>query len=278
MIRQEDQGGQHVDDAALIRLRDDECDGSEEQLVKEHLAICSQCREHADKIGRLADGLIAAIGEIQHAADLEPPKRSNARPITQRRSRRTSLASNPRLLVRIAAIIAVVLGLTFTATPARALISSGWQAFVGLFTPRSTERTVPEAVQPVVPPTPTALTLPAVDQPISKRATFSLDGEVFLIVFAHHQSSGTLSVVFDTVSQATAVALGNTDTDELIVSGTGARIRNREASTGSYVFRLPHDLLSIEVHIEGRTVATLEPGELAGRGEWQLDLRNAVNN
>lgn len=266
----------HLADADMIRLKDGECDDAEERAFREHLAECAECRESAQRIDRLVEGLVMMVDSIDYPKEVKLPAR-----ISERRGEgttpRTLLATwFTRRSVQLAAAIAVVVALGLTTTPARAVVKAGWQAIVGVVSrghdvraPRVRARST-ESAPPLV------AVDSGVSQPISKRASFVPRGGEFLVVFAHTQSAGALLVAVDTTNRATVVALGDADADELVVSGAGIRIANSEASTASYALTVPASLRSVVVRLAGQAVATLSPIDLLGRGTWRLDLTSGA--
>lgn len=257
MILSTTQEGQHVDDGDLIRLRDGECPLTEERVLRDHLERCETCSDNSERIERLADGFFAAVDEIQHPDVVQLARKKAAKIAAIGRHTRHTAPWHSRRAVRVAAVVAVVLGLTLTTAPARALVAAGWRAVKTLFV----------GAPPAAPELQQATSL----------VSFVPQGEEFLIDFVSTQSRGTLSVVVDTVNSAFARVMGGDGLDELIVLQAGLRIRNRTASSASYELRLPRFLRDIEVRIAGRTVAAFSTAGLTQAARWEVDLTGRAN-
>jgi len=253
----------HLSDADVISLRDGECDSSEESLHREHLAECSECRNRAVRIEGLVDGLLAAVGEIDYEKEFEP---TASFPVDPRRD------SQPkywvlRRPVRIAAVIAILLGVTLLAGPASGYVRSGWQALVRLFVPELSQ-SPSDAVQT----TPIDTFATSDHQPVSKRASFIPESGDFSFEFAQPQNVGMLTMAMATTQRATVLVLGDPGADELVVFRSGVRIINTVTSSASYEISVPSTLGSIAVKVAGRTIATVVPSDLLRQGPWQLHL------
>lgn len=263
-----EQHRRHLEDADLIRLRDGECDSSEEPALRAHLATCPKCQESAERLDRLVKGFLAMAGEIQAPAEIRFPV-GGATGVPDRRASRRGLNAFFTLgSLRVAAIVAIVLGLALATAPARALVRSGWRTLAGLFERQPVRQTsvLPEEQTVGEPLTDSDV------QGLAKSASFVPRGEAFLISLAQRQTLGTISVTIDTVSRATVEVLGTDDSAELVVFDAGVRIHNEISSSSSYEFALPEVLRSIEVQVAGRTIAVLSPAELPIRTAWLLDL------
>ena len=261
----------HLADADYIRLRDGECDGAEERAFRGHMAACAECGENARKIDRLVEGLVSAVEEIEYPKAVQLPHHVIARRRQRRKSKRVFPIWLTRHPVQVAAALVIVVTLAFTTAPARAVVKSGWQAIVGFVSGEPTQRSPSESAQQ-----PTPVPADSADaQPMAKRASFVPQTDEFSIVLDHPQSAGTLLVTVENVGRATIVALGDAESDELVVFRAGVRISNTEASTASYELTLPSNLRRVVVQMAGQTVATLSPEELLGRGAWRLDLASA---
>ena len=254
MILSTIQDGGHVDDGDLIRLRDGEYPLSEERKLRDHLARCLMCREDAERMEQLADGFLDALKEIQHPGATRPSRSTTPKSALFHHQLGRAVPWHRHSAVRVAAVVAFVLGLTLTTAPARAMVAAGWRAVKTLFVD--------------APPT------MAEPQQATSLVSFVPRGDAFLIDFLHTQSRGALSVVVDTVSSASARVMDGDGMDELIVLQAGLRVRNRTTSAASYQLRLPRSLRDIEVRIAGRTVATFSTAGMTQAARWEVDLSN----
>ncbi len=241
----------HVEDGDLIRLHDGECDPAEERLIRNHLAGCAACKNSAKELAHLAQGFSSALRELEEPEPL-PIRRYRA----ARRSAPGGLVGRVkswRRSVRVVAAVVAVLAVTLTVAPARAWVLGHLAALKSLI-----------VTVPVEPPL-------QLQQSTSLVSFVPTSGE-FLIDITRTQPGGTLSIVVDTVTAASARILGGAGNEEIMVLLTGFRIRRNAASRASYEFRLPRSLELVEVRVAGRTVVRYDVTEMAQRGRWEIDL------
>jgi hypothetical protein len=243
---------QHFEDGDVIKLRDGECSGAEERMLRAHLEVCSTCRENADRIETLADGFVAAVKAIRHPTSVELPELHPKRETSRRGPLAVTAPWHTRRGVRVAAVLALVTALALTTAPARALVGAGWQAIKTLFVGTPTPENQAQQTTALV--------------------SFAPRGEEFLVDFVHTQALGTLTVRIDTSASASARVLGGDGQDEMIVLQAGLRIMNTTASTASYELRLPPFLRDVEVRVASRTVATFSTVGMTGGARWEVDL------
>jgi hypothetical protein len=136
--------------------------------------------------------------------------------------------------------------LVFAATPARAWFVQGWEALKSLV--------ISEIVEP---PAETAVP-EETDLEMSSILRFTPRGSEFRLEFTDRPERGTLVLLFDSTTSASAGMLGEETGDEMILLPDGLRIRNSSSSTASYRVQLPLTLSVVEVSIAGRTVLRLD--------------------
>ncbi len=242
----------HVEDGDLIRLHDRECDPAEERLIRNHLAGCAACRNNAKELAHLAQGFSSALRELEEPEPL-PIRRYRA----ARRSAPGGLVGrvkSSRRSARVVTAVVAVLAVTLTVTPARAWVLGRLAALKSLVVAVPVEQ--PSQVQ----------------QPTSLVSFVPTSGE-FLIDITRTQLGGTLSIVVDTVTAASARILGGAGNEEMMVLQAGFRIRRNASSRASYEFRLPRSLELVEVRVAGKTVVRYDVTEMAERGRWEIDLK-----
>ena len=238
---------QHIDGGDLIRLLDSECEGEEERLLRQHVATCTECKQRYDQRARLSERFSLALMDLEESVPIRPVER---RKQPEPRSRLSMLRLWwSRKTVRVLAITTVILVLGAAVTPARAWVIAGFEALKSLIS--SEPGLAPPEQQ---------------DAPV---VHFALFGEEFLIEFTEAQSSGTLSLVVDTVTLASTRILGDRRQDELSVLRSGLRVSNTAESSASYEVTIPHTCKLLEVRIAGRVVARYEVTKPA---RWEVDL------
>ena len=247
MILRLTEDDRHVDDGDLMRLHDGECDPADERLIRSHLAGCSTCRDNAEELAQLARGFSGALSELE-----EPVPRYRREPGGSF-GQTVGRFGQSRRSVRVVTAVVAVLAVTLTVTPARAWVLGRLAALKSLI-----------VTVPVEPP-------PQVQQSTSLVSFVPTSGE-FLIDITRTQPGGTLSIVVDTVTAASARILGGAGNEEIMVLQTGFRIRRNASSRASYEFRLPRSLKLVEVRVAGKTVVRYDVTEMAERGRWEIDL------
>jgi hypothetical protein len=238
---------QHIDGGDLIRLLDSECEGEEERLLRQHVATCTECKRRYDRRARLSERFSLALMDLEESVPSRPvERRKQPEPYPRLAWLRLWWS---RKTVRVLTIAAVILALAAAVTPARAWVIAGF-----------------EALKSLVGGEPRAAPLEQQDAPV---VHFALFGEEFLIEFSEAQSSGTLSLVVDTVGLASTRIIGDRRQDELSVLRSGLRVSNSAESSASYEITIPHTCRLLEVRIAGRLVAR---HEVTRPARWEIDL------
>jgi hypothetical protein len=212
----------HLEDGALIRYLDQECDGDEQATVRGHVDACGACGGRLAELERRARALRVAL----RAADR--PSRP-ARPAS-------------RWGLRAAAAILVLLAIGGAVRPVRAWIvgraGALWSAITG-----GSES--PARVAPV-PPVQTAVSFVPADGP-------------FTIELAGRQSAGALSLEAVPGDTARAAVLGGNGAESLVVLPAGLRIVNPPASAARYRIALPARLGPVRVIVGGAAPRVFDP-------------------
>jgi hypothetical protein len=155
---------------------------------------------------------------------------------------------------RLAAMVAVVVGITLTVTPARALLLDTLESIRTLFEPSD---------PPPAPAPESSVTASSV--------LFAVTDTVLFVEFAVHPQTGTLSIERGTnETEVTAAMQGGSGQDELVVFGNGVRVVNTAQSTSDYAIILPSRIVLVEVRIDRAVVARHRPD--AAEDPWRLSL------
>jgi hypothetical protein len=214
----------HVEDGALVRYLDHECDRDELAVVQEHLDRCDMCGSRVAELRRHSGAVSIALRAM------DAPVRMPRRPA--------------RWGLRVAVAAVVVLGVAGAVEPVRAWIIGTTQALWETVMGRSVE-----------PPTPT----PPMAAARSASVTFVPEGTQFVIEVATRQAAGRLVLTAVPGDSATTVILGGSGAEDLVVLPAGLRIVNPATSTASYEVRLPRHLTRIVVHIGSAAPVTFDP-------------------
>lgn len=234
----------HIDDGELVRYVDNELSVDNLATVRHHLAGCPPCQARFDAIRGRSEEFNRAMAGL----DSPPAAATKAEPIVQ-------VPHVPRSPSqgwgwRIAAMVAVVIGVTLTVTPARAWLLEHMGP-VGEWFGAS------QSSQPETPP----------EMPVSASSVRFVAGDSALLVeFTMRPRAGHISFergASDTV--VSAEVLGQSMTDELVVSAAGLRVVNDAESTADYAVVLPAMTTMVEVRVAGVVVVRYRPDEAARR-------------
>ncbi len=222
----------HVEDGALVRYLDHECDSIERVEVEAHLDGCDSCGTRVAELRR-------------HSASVSIALRAVDRPMLARRPAR-------RWGMRAAAAALVVLGVAGSVRPVRAWIIGKTQALWATVMGSRDEQPGPAPGAPVR----------------SASVTFVPSGTEFTVEIVSRQQTGRLVVSAIPGDSATTVVLDGSGTENLIVLPTGLRIANSESSSASYEIRLPDRLARIQVRVGTAAPVTFDPRQ----GSMEIDL------
>jgi hypothetical protein len=223
-----------MDDGALVRFVDGECDAEEAAQVREHIAACDQCR--------------ARLGQLESRMRLV----SQALRLAEPRPR--AFPARARRLLYAAAAAAALLAVAAGVQPVRAWIAQRGQALWHLVAgPGAQER--PSEV---------------VAEPQSASVSFEPGAGGFEITLAGRQAAGTLCVQLSEDPTAKVTILGDPDTEGLVVLPQGLRIENDHTSRRSYLLVLPRTLSPILVAIGNEPMVELDTAQDAG--VWTVPL------
>lgn len=225
----------HMDEGALVRFLDGECEVEEREEVAAHLEECGDCTVRL----RQLDAYGRTVSVLLRQADLP-----------RRRSRWPGR-------VRAAAAVIVLLGIAGSISPVRAWILDRTQAIWSA----------------VMGETPAAVEEPqtAAQEEETASVRFVPAAGPFLVEIATGQTQGSL--VVETTDDATASARvrGGSGSEHLVVMPNGLRIENETQSGASYRVRLPAALDDVAVVVGDGAAQRLSPTNAGLR--WEIDLR-----
>ncbi len=98
---------------------------------------------------------------------------------------------------------------------------------------------------------------PALLGPEWAAVAFTPQGPDVVVEVANRQADGMLRIVVEPGDSVVASIHGGQGTEEFILLTDGIRIANPEASTATYVVRLPPVFTSVSVVVTGQEVGTL---------------------
>lgn len=255
MIRLTVNEAQHVEDGDIIRLIDGECLPAEEQLIREHLETCAECKRAADELGLLAETFSRVLAQT----DTSPSASAiGTTPSTDAKIIPLPARNWTRVRVLKAAAVVTLVATAIGVSPARAWLVDGWQALRSIF--------VEEAVDPTEVPAP-------VEVPdITAVVTFRPAGTSLTIEVSSAQALGTIALLSGPGLSASARVLGGGGGEELVVLPDALRIANASTSTASYEIVVPRSVRMVAVTIAGRSVLTMDAAELSEAVAREIEL------
>lgn len=245
----------HLDESTLERALHDELDRDALASVERHLAACTVCADRLVDAERSERELFGLLEELDHetprldwkavlAADTPEDTRRETR--VERDTGRTLLAASLAFLLVATAVLAAIPG-----TPVR-----GWLESVLGQGPRSD----PAAAD---------------GDRMSRSGVAVVPDDPFEVAFAAGQPSGRIHVTFVPSSRVELTVTGEpveleSGTDRLVVANRG--------SSASYELRVPRNLESIRITVDGETIIEKRGGMIQAPappeadGEYILDL------
>ena len=250
--------GRHLDDGDLIRLLDGECSPEEAEQIRAHIDNCPECKDNADTLTNASERFSSLLFELEPSAPREVVQSSDASKASVRSRSHPFRFVSPRVL-RAAAVLAAMV-LVFAATPARAWLVQGWEALRALVTADNSESSVEAEVLEIARPE------------VSSVIRFTPSGAAFRLEFLDRPAAGTLVLLFDSATTASAGIIGGDGTEGMILLPDGLRVGNSASSLASYEVRLPLSLSVVEVLVAGRVELRLDVQYLSPPFRRELSL------
>lgn len=216
----------HVEDGALVRYLDDECEAGERPAIASHVGACAACAE------RLT-GLRDRARAVSRALRLADPAAARGRP----GARRTAT------LVAAAVALLAVVG---TVRPLRAWIAERAEALWTMVTGRTAPRDAGLA--------------PADADPGAAVVRFVPADGAFTVRLGGRQAGGQLTLEGVPGDTASAAVHGGTGAEDLVILPAGLRIANPPGSAARYVIRVPVRLETVRVMVGDEPVRAFDPG------------------
>lgn len=205
----------HVDDGALVRYLDEQCEADEAGMVAAHLDRCARCGERLGALRARSRAVSAAL----RAADPPLPRARAA----ARRS------------FRVAAAAVVVLGVAGTVRPVRAWIADGAEALWQAVTGRGARD---QRATPSIP-----------DGKGATAVSFVPTDGPFTVEVRGRQAAGTITLRGVPGDTARAMVRGGTGDEDLVILPAGLRIANAVGSVASYEIEVPARLGPIRLGV-----------------------------
>ena len=238
----------HVDDGDLVRYLDNELELDTLNIVRSHIAGCADCQAKLEAIRDQAQRLREALAKLDVPPAVATTPDADSIP---------SVPSSPTVdwRWRLAAMLAIVVGITLTVTPARAWLLDRLEAVTTLFAPADPAPAPPE-------PTTSAT---------ASSVLFEITDTTLFVEFAVRPEAGILSLQpGSSDTEVSATMRGGSGADELVVFGDGVRVVNTAESTADYSVTLPSRVTLVEVRVGRAVVARHRLDGTAAT--WEMEL------
>jgi hypothetical protein len=222
----------HPSDADLLRLLDGEPPLSAMHDVTSHIRACATCSARAD----LLRDRRRRLGALLAATDAALPAPPTADELLARLEQRRSRSPRARYTVRAAAAILMVGGVLAAQPAVRRWAGARWRAFSGA--------SAADVARPARVPATTPIAGGA-----GTTLAFEPGAGPFIVRFDHRPAAGTLTVVGDEGSRATAERVSGQNLDLLIVPD-GIRIRDAGGAAASYLLHVPRAVKRVIVRFD----------------------------
>jgi hypothetical protein len=242
-------GEMHVEDGVLVRLIDEEAEAGERIAAEAHLLGCADCDARLRRLRRRGQRLTLTLGRVDVRApeSLRPPVQPS-RP-------------SQRHWLRMAAGIALLVGLAAIGTPARAWIAA-------LVNRLSSGVEAPRARPPVA--APPVVEAPAPVEPAS-RVGFVVSGSELTIELANRQRGGAIHLSPVQGSRASVEVVAGTGGAELLVLPSSLRIANRPGARTEYRLGVPAAITRVRIRVTGESLRIVNAAEIGSGLRVQLD-------
>jgi hypothetical protein len=281
----------HLEDADLVRYMDRQMDRAGVRRADLHLTACAECAARLQGMRDRSRVLSDWLGELD--APLSDERRALAMAAVQRarfRARPASWASRPALAA--AAMVALMLTITFGTPPGRAWVSAAVErlggAPAGDASPEAAgvSRTadVPAPVQaagsveaePAGPAPATAAPSrprrPVLPPGMSEAVPFNPTSNYVLIKFDSRQRMGDATIWIRDIPRASAQVIAGRQSETLVPTSDGLRVRNTRGSRAAYTIEVPTKYRFVRVQIGDEPETVIAVSRARQDWIWNMSL------
>ncbi|HEX6040063.1 anti-sigma factor family protein [Longimicrobium sp.] len=283
---------QHLEDADLVRYMDRQLDRAGNRRVELHLAVCADCSARLQSLqdrGRLVSSFLAELDT--------PPVADEQRALAMAAVQRARFRARPVWVSRpglaAAAIVALLLTVTFGTPPGRAWVSAAVERLGGTVPGQAApeaaivlpaqEAAPPAAATPAArveaePPaapraTPQPRTTRAVLPPgMSEAVSFSPAGNYVLLKIDSRQRAGVLTLWIKNSPRASAQVVAGLRAEALEPTADGLHLRNTSTSRADYTVEVPTRYRYIRLQIGDEPETVINVNRARRDWLWSLSL------
>lgn len=244
----------HLTDVDLLRLLDGECHDREQARLRAHLATCPGC----ETTQRTIETNIELIDRALALVEPSQPQLILSRVADSLNERRPRIWWKNSPALKIAAVLTLLVSAGVFASPIQTWIARQWELLV------STPEPAPPAVV-------TDTVVETEDEPGGAAVSFEAESGAFLITIESEQEVGTLTLSRAGTEFGTAMIVGDSES-ELLILPAGVRIINSSGATSDYRVALPNNITTVSVQIAALPVVNFSLTQLTMDSPIQIEL------
>ncbi|HEV3052703.1 MAG TPA: hypothetical protein VGX50_20485 [Longimicrobium sp.] len=289
---------QHLEDGDLVAYMDHQMDRSRLRWAASHLEVCGECSARLQGMQSRAGTVASWLGALDQPAGDE--RKALAMAAVERarfRSRRAGAWGDRRTLA-VAAMIALLLTVSFGTLPGRAWMSAvaerlglGGPGAVGTeeVQTRPTNVTPPPApVQAELPPAVAdesaspanagGVRRPGLPPGMSAPVRFTPGGNYVLLQVDSRQRVGAIGIAVQETDQAVAQVVAGRTGETLEPTADGIRLRNTRSSRADYTISIPTRYRFIRIKIADEPETTIAVSRASRAWLWNVNLAASDSN
>lgn len=278
---------QHLEDVDLVRYMDRQLDRAGNRRVELHLTACAACAARAEDMQARSRQVSAWLGDLDMPAP-DDEKRALAMAAVERarfRSRSAAWMSRPGLAA--AAMVALLLTVTFGTPPGRAWVSGAMERLGDVFPGEAQQEQAPAQPTPAGGPAAADNTIEADAEPaggaaptvapnrarrpvlppgMSEAVQFNPAGNYVLLKFDSRQRIGSATIWIRDIPSASGQVVAGRQSETLVPTSDGLQVRNARGSRADYTVEVPtrYRFIRVQIGDEPETVIAVS----RARRDW----------
>jgi hypothetical protein len=285
---------QHLEDGDLVAYMDHQMDRSRLRWAESHLEGCGECSARLQGMQSRAGAVSSWLGALDGQPAGDERKALAMAAVERARFRRRGAGTwADRRTLAAAAMIALLLTVSFGTLPGRALMSAVAER-LGVGRPDAVNTENPQTQPPPVlqdaaPPTEAEPALPGVDesaapsQPgrarrpglppgMSAPVRFNPGSNYVLLQVDSRQRVGAIGIAVQETSEAVAQVVAGRTGETLEPTADGIRLRNTRSSRADYTISIPTRYRFIRIKIGDEPETTIAVSRASRAWLWNVNL------
>lgn len=290
---------QHLEDGDLVAYMDHQMDRARHRWAESHLGICAECSARLQAMQSRAGSISAWLGALDEPAGDE--RKALAMAAVERarfRSRGTGGWNGGRGVLAAAAMVALLLTVSFGTAPGRAWVGNVMEQLGIRPEPRSTESApAVDAREPVAArPADSAKAeaeatgesaevtaagrarRPGLPPGMSAPVRFNPSGNYVLLQVDSRQRVGAITIWVQDASSAEGQVVAGRTGEVLTPTADGLRLQNATSSRADYTVRIPTRYRFIRVKIGDEPETTIAVSRASQAWLWTVNLAASAAN